>query len=179
MFRRRFRSRCWALAALGTALCVYARPGVADPESDRFKSGVRFCSSVYSRATLLEEAGKLRQARDLFFAGANARCIATVRKQCMNRYKRLEAEIPSVIPVVTGEDGEPRVDVQVSVDNELVASHLDGRSLPIDPGLHEFTVSINGKVIASEKIMMRNRSLGSGRGRGARRQSFAGQGGRR
>jgi hypothetical protein len=118
---------------------------------------------VYDTAAALEEAGKLRQARDMFLSGAKARCIAPIRQRCMNRYKQLEADIPSIVPTVAGEDGEPRVDVQVSIDNELLTSHLDGRSLPIDPGMHEFTFRIDGKVVGTEKIMIvqgqRNRPI--------------------
>jgi hypothetical protein len=163
MFGMRSVRRRWRLAALGAVLGVHARPGLADAQKDKWEAGVRFCSNVYNNAVELEQAGKLRQARAMLLSGAKAQCIAPVRQQCIKRYTQLESEIPSVVPIVTSEDGEPRVDVQVTIDNELVTNRLDGRALPLDPGLHEFTFSTEGKVIATEKIMIvqgqRNRPI--------------------
>src|SRR5262249_15802740 len=71
--------------------------------------------------------------------------------------------IPSVVPVVTDETGAPRVDVQVRIDGELVATQLDGRALPVDPGMHEFSFTMDGNVIARQKLMIlqgqRNRQI--------------------
>src|SRR5438552_10546992 len=103
MFRCRFRGRGLQVAALGVAFGLCARPAATDPRKDKWEAGVRFCSSIYARAAQLEEAGKLRQARDVFLSGAKAQCVLSVRQQCMNRYRQLDSEIPSVIPVVTGE----------------------------------------------------------------------------
>jgi hypothetical protein len=162
MFRTYLRSRAWPLA-LGAAVGLCARDSAADPAKDKWNRGVQFCSNVYYKADQLEQSGKLRQARDMFLSGAKAYCFAAVRRDCMARYNQLELEIPSVVPVVTTQDGEPRVDVQVSIDNEPVTGRLDGRSLPLDPGLHEFTFSADGKILATEKIMIvqgqRNRAI--------------------
>src|SRR5256885_1377897 len=67
-----------------------------------------------------------------------------MRQECIRRFAQLGNDIPSVIPVVTDAAGSPRVDVQVTMDGELLTSRLDGRSLPVDPGVHEFTFSADG-----------------------------------
>src|SRR5256885_1949574 len=77
-----------------------------------------------------------------------------MRQECIRRFAQLGNDIPSVIPVVTDAAGSPRVDVQVTMDGELLTSRLDGRSLPVDPGVHEFTFSADGGVIATQKIMI-------------------------
>jgi hypothetical protein len=76
---------------------------------------------------------------------------------------QLDADTPSVVPLVTDDTGSPRVDVQVTMDGELVASKLDGVSLSIDPGMHEFSFSSGGNVFATQKILVlqgqRNRPI--------------------
>ena len=78
-------------------------------------------------------------------------------------YAQLESDIPSVVPLVSDENGEPRVDVQVTIDNELLTSRLDGRALPIDPGMHEFSFTADGAVLATQRLMIvqgqRNRPI--------------------
>jgi hypothetical protein len=72
---------------------------------------------------------------------AKATCGGLLKQQCTNLYMQLESDIPSVVPLVTDDAGAPRVDVQVTMDGEVLTSRLDGRSLRVDPGLHEFSFS--------------------------------------
>ena len=58
------------------------------------------------------------------------------------------------MPVVTDEGGAPLIDVVIKADGELLASHLDGRGLPLDPGMHELSFSTKDLgVFATEKVM--------------------------
>jgi hypothetical protein len=143
-------------------MLLVAAPGATEPAKDKGKTG-RSCASTYGTAVQLEQSGKLRQARDLLLACANTPCTGLVRQQCWTRYAQLESDIPSVVPLVTGDDGDPRVDVQVSIDNEPLTSRIDGRSLPVDPGLHEFSFTSDGRVLATQKVLIlqgqRNRPI--------------------
>jgi hypothetical protein len=60
----------------------------------------------------------------------------------------------SVVPVVTDDAGEPRVDVQVRVDGKPLVSHLDGKGVRVEPGVHEFTFSADDGVFSTQKIMI-------------------------
>jgi hypothetical protein len=126
----------------------------------------------------LEAASRLREAQDMLGSCMKASCGA-VRQQCAARYTQLESDIPSVIPLVTDESGAPRHDVQVTIDGTVLTSELDGRALPVDPGVHAFAFTTDGNVLATKKVMIvqgqRNRpiSVEMGDKRGAKRGSSA------
>jgi hypothetical protein len=96
-------------------------------------------------------------------ACAKPECSAVVRNQCSAHYTQLESDIPSVVPLVTDEAGNDRIDVQVTMDKELLTNRVDGRALPVDPGPHEFSVVADGAILARRKVMIlqgqRNRPI--------------------
>lgn len=121
------------------------------------------CVAAFRVADENEKAGRLSVARQHWLKCARATCGSFLKQECTNRYTQLESDIPSVVPVVTDETGTPRVDVEVQIDGEVAASQLDGRALPLDPGLHEFTFSVGGKAFSRQKVMIaqgqRNRQI--------------------
>jgi hypothetical protein len=84
-------------------------------------------------------------------------------KECAAEASELDADVPTIVPVVSNEAGTPLVDVQVKMDGTLLTSRLDGRSLSVDPGLHEFSFSTDSGASATQKIMVvqgqRNRPI--------------------
>jgi len=149
-----------------------ARPGTADAsgtsETVTEKAPQRVvsksdCVAAFNVADASEKAGHLAEARQQWLKCARAVCGSFLKQECTSRYTQLEADIPSVVPVFTDESGAPRVDVQVQIDGEVVASQLDGRAVQVDPGLHEFTFSVEGNVISKQKLMIaqgqRNRQI--------------------
>jgi hypothetical protein len=161
MFRTHFRGRPFLIGTAGAALLLCARPGASEP-SGRSKER-RACENAYKSALQLEQSAHLRQAKDLLLSCSKIVCGSVLRQRCVARYGQLDSDIPSVVPLVTTETGEPRVDVQVTIDGEPLTPHLDGRSLPVDPGLHEFSFTADGAVISTQKIMIvqgqRNRPI--------------------
>jgi hypothetical protein len=131
-------------------------------QADRPKDE-RACAAAYQSAQEREQAGHLREAKELLQTCAKSTCGSFLRHACTTRFAQVDSDIPSVIPVVTDEGGAPHVDIEVKVDGEVVTSQLDGHALPVDPGLHEFTFASNGKVFATQKIMIvqgqRNRPI--------------------
>jgi hypothetical protein len=117
---------------------------------------------AYGKAIEAEKAGHLRQARDELMTCALSSC-GDLAPKCRERHKQLGLEMATIVPIVTDETGATRVDVRVTIDGELLTSHLDGRGLPVEPGLHEFTFSMDGKLFNAQKIMIvegqRNRVL--------------------
>jgi hypothetical protein len=156
---RRLNSRSLQIGALGVALVLSAKPGAgAEPN----KAKIKACGVTFRSAVQLEQSGHLRQAKDMLLACMKPAC-GGVKLRCTALFSQLEADTPSVVPLVVDEGGDPRVDVQVTMDNELLTSRLDGRALPVDPGLHEFSFSADGSVLASQKVMIvqgqRNRPI--------------------
>ena len=156
------------LAACGLAVLLLSAPaqGRTGRRSPADSKGIhqdhQECLSAYFAGQEMVEAGRLREARGRFQACADPMCGDRIQKECQGRFTQLATDIPSVIPLVTGSDGTPLADVVVTMDGEPLTKHLDGRAIPVDPGLHLFTFSAEGES-QSVKVMIiqgeRNRAL--------------------
>jgi hypothetical protein len=148
-------------AGLIFASSADARPGRQRPpretsaksQSSAFPED-QACLSALRGAEASEQAGRLRAAKERLFLCGQPLCPRAIRHQCALRYTQIDADIPSVVLVVQDNSGTPQSDIQVAVDGEPLASHLDGRALPMDPGLHRFTFSKSGEVIARQSVMI-------------------------
>jgi hypothetical protein len=170
---------------LGAAVMLCAARGSGEPDAtDKTakdaKKNPRACKIAYKSAQELELSGHLLQARETYRLCAKITCSAFFKQECSTRYTQLGADIPSVVPIVTTASGQPRQDVRVTMDGSLLASSLDGRAFPIDPGVHEFSFSTDGGVIATQKLTIvagqRNQPISMAMrsdGRGATRQLTA------
>jgi hypothetical protein len=145
--------RTFQLGACGAAIFLCAVPGQSEPEKAP-KGDKAACKVAYKSAQEREKSSHLREAQDLYLQCSKVICGAFMRPECTTKYTQLQSDVPSVIPVVTDETGAAKADVQVKVDGELLTSKLDGRALPVDPGMHEFVFSTDSGVIATEKIMI-------------------------
>jgi hypothetical protein len=140
-----------------------AGAGNAEPSPAGLPKGERLCVAAFRSAQEHEQAGQLADAKQQWLKCARATCGSFLKQECTTRYTQLDTDIPSVVPVVTDDSGAPRTDVEVRIDGELVASQLDGRALPVDPGMHEFSFTNAGNVFAKQKLMIlqgqRNRQI--------------------
>jgi hypothetical protein len=151
MHQRSRVRRAVHVGACGAAVLFGAPPANGNNKDNRVA-----CNSAYKEyktAQAEEQAGHLVTAKDLYQSCSRATCAGLVQK-CSAKYLSLTADLPSVVPVVTDEAGEPRVDVQVKVDGELVRSRLDGRGITVEPGVHEFAFVGDGGVSATQRIMV-------------------------
>jgi hypothetical protein len=162
MIHQPFISRAFRIGACAAAIVCCAAPGRSQDKPS--KKDKRACAAAYKGGQERQQAGHLREAREQFSACKKATCSKAVRQPCTTRYNDLGADIPSVVPLVTDEQGSPRVDVQVTMDGELLTTRLDGQALPVDPGMHEFSFStVDSGVFATQRIVVaqgqRNRSI--------------------
>jgi hypothetical protein len=131
---------------------------------------VSACVDNYKSGLDKETSGHLRQARELFIKCSKAACGSPLREECTTRFTQLSTDIPSIVPMVTDEAGGPQTDVEVRVDGEHLASSLDGHSFPLDPGVREVSFSKDGRVFATQKVMIiqgqRNRLISASMGEG-------------
>ncbi len=143
--------RAVPIGACGLIVLLQAQPGMAKEK--------RACTAgmgAFKAAQQSGRDGRLRQARELLQTCAQesqSSCPGLAQK-CSARYKELSADLPSVVPLVTDDTGSPRVDVEVKIDGELLTSELDGRALPVDPGLHEFSFAVSGRVFVTQKVLV-------------------------
>jgi hypothetical protein len=68
-----------------------------------------------------------------------------------------EAAIPTVVVRASaGEDAQRELfDVEVRVDGVVLATRLDGRALPVNPGERHFTFSASGRIAREERLVVR------------------------
>jgi hypothetical protein len=156
----RFIGRTLQIGVCG-AVILCSTPGRGGPE--RSKPDKRACAIAYKSAPGRQQSSRLREAKDLYQACSKPACSALMRQECMAKYTQLEADIPSIVPLVTDATGALRADVQVTMDGEVLTSHLDGHALPVEPGTHEFSFNAGGGVIGTQRILIvegqRNRRI--------------------
>ena len=136
---------------IGAALALTASLAKAEPKATEPRNA---CAGALRTLQEKEQAGQLRDARDAALACAQPTCTRAVSLQCSTAYTRLENEIPSVTFVATDANGNTLVEVEVRMDGTLLASSLDGRAFPIDPGMHEFVFTTSGHPAQTEKLMV-------------------------
>jgi hypothetical protein len=131
-----------------------APAAVANRDAAERQGELASCVSSYKSAQEQEQSGRLVDAKELFLTCAKPACGSVLLQECSSRFTRLNSDIPSVVLLVTDGSGAPLVDVQVRMDGEQLVSRLDGHSLPVDPGIHEFTYATAGTVFATQKVMI-------------------------
>ncbi len=160
-FETRTGRRC-VMIVIGLGIACFAAPARARRHTEA-RADSPVCSAAYGRALERVQEARLKEAQDLFAVCARTACSEVMRRECAARRAQLDADIPSIVPLVTDNAGEPRVLVEVRVDGALVASRLDGRAVAIDPGKHELAFSNDDGVFATRHLMIvegeRNRPI--------------------
>lgn len=160
--------RSFPVAACGAVvlLCAASGSGATPTKpaaSAAPSAGSNECVDAHTKAVERQQSGHLREARTLFESCAKPTCDKYLQQECTTQATQLDADIPSVVPVVTDSQNAPRVDCEVKMDGEVLTSKLGGQALPVDPGVHEFTFSTEKGVITTQKVMIvqgqRNRPL--------------------
>jgi hypothetical protein len=131
-----------------------AAPKKSKTKSSSAGSASNFCASAWKEGDTLAKGGKLRQAMEWMLKCAQPTCKAAVRKQCTASVSQIEADIPTIVPSVTDASGKHLSDVHVVMDGELLASRIDGRGIPVDPGEHEFEFKTDKGSLGTQKAMV-------------------------
>jgi hypothetical protein len=168
MSQRRLVSRSVQITAGGLLLfgTLLSRGGAiahGEPARAATRADARACQVAYRSGQEKEQSGQLVEASQLFAQCAEETCGEALWQDCIVRGTRLSSAVPSVVPLVVDEKGDPRVDVQVKMDGRVITSELNGRAIPVDPGTHEFSFSTPAGVFASKRVTFakgeRNRTL--------------------
>jgi hypothetical protein len=153
------------VAALAAATLVGAARAEARAKARhrRKAKGPGPCVVLEQDAGKAQSAGHLREALGLLDQCSARRTCGSIRRRCRAEQARLVTEIPSIVPTVSDAKGAPMSQVTVAMDGEPLAGQLDGRAIPVDPGLHEFTFKTEQGVVATQKVEIargqRNRSI--------------------
>ena len=96
------------------------------------------CAKAYESAQQLRNKLKLRKARDQLLVCGHSTCPVVVTKDCIAWLDEVEAELTSVVFRARDARGQSVSDVRASVDGEHLQDKLDGSSVFVDPGMHQF-----------------------------------------
>jgi len=79
-------------------------------------------------------------------------CPGPIAKDCAERLARGEASIASIVPMAQGaaDVGAARV----LMDGELLAAHIDGRAIAVDPGPHTFRFELGDGRATDMKVIV-------------------------
>lgn len=156
--------REYTAAVLAVGLLVAFVPGkaAAKPRPSGGKDQ-RVCETAYQGAKEHVQNAQLLKAKELLEKCVTEACDAYLRQACTTLYTQLDRDVPSVVPLVTDDKGAPLALVEVRMDGALLTSKIDGLSVSIDPGKHEFSFSTDSGVFATRKVMIlqgeRNRTI--------------------
>jgi hypothetical protein len=134
-------------------LLVVAVMGIFWLGTARAAENSQACAQSYEKAQEERTAGKLRSAIQHLTACIAPECPAFIREDCMRWINQTESALPSVVFSVRA-DGNDLTDVEIRCDDSPITGKLDGKSLPVDPGLHDFSFSVPGRAPIARQILV-------------------------
>jgi hypothetical protein len=97
----------------------------------------------------------LRSEREQLVVCAARTCPKDVRDECVSRLAEVTKKTPTLVFSVKGASGEDIDAVKVTMDLEVVATSLDGKPIPVEPGEHMFTFEALGQPKVVTKLTVR------------------------
>lgn len=134
------------LAPMALAAIFVALPAIADDKTE--------CIAASEKAQQLRDEHKLTKAREALLACGRDVCPGPVRKDCAEQLADLEKKMPSVVIRAKDKAGNDAVAVKVSSDGVVLGESLDGRAIPLDPGVHTFRFEMAGADPIEQKVVI-------------------------
>jgi hypothetical protein len=116
-------------------------------------AGTDKCSAAFESAQRLQTQGKLRESQAKLIECSQSTCPTFLVRECVSLYDRVTSSIPTITLVARDEAGNPLTDVVVGVDGATLAENIDGRAFSLDPGVHEFQFTYQGKVVNVRQLL--------------------------
>ena len=134
------------LTFLSRLVCVPAR--AAAPSTSE-------CLAASEASIKAGNEHKLRAERQQLIVCAASSCPTEIRKECTRRVDEVNAAIPTLVFEAKDPAGNDLADVKVTMDGEVLAEHLDGSALSVDPGEHTFTFETAGQPSVEKQLVVR------------------------
>ena len=153
------RSRLRALATISAAATIFAvavaMPTTAAANEPDKPIDKTFCADNYRNAQLQRKNGALKRARESLLVCVSDRCPAVLQPDCTRWLTEVEAALPSIAFAAKGTDGNDVTTVRVTMDGQLLADTIDGKSIPVDPGSHTLRFEHEGEEPIQQTIIVR------------------------
>jgi hypothetical protein len=144
-----------AAGAVLVALSLGSPPAGAgdEPNANGALEIKKACVAWHEQAQVLRRASSLIEARAALLSCSQDACPVAVRADCAEWLGALTDAIPSVV-VRAKSFEKDESDVRVYCDANLIASHLDGRAVELNPGLHTFRFEAPGHDTIEEQVLV-------------------------
>lgn len=129
----------WSIASLALVLGM-----VGFPADEAMADDKQACLDAYASGQRLQRAEEFLEARRQLRTCARAVCPAFVQADCARWLGEVEAAIPSVVLSARTPDGQDVIEVDVTMDGRPLLAALDGKSVDLDPGVHELVFESEG-----------------------------------
>jgi hypothetical protein len=113
------------------------------------------CLTANEQSIVLEKERHLQSARKQAVSCAASSCPVEVREECARRVSHLSDAVPTLVLDVKDDRGNDVTTAVVKIDGEIVAQHIDGAPLTIDPGDHALEVDAEGSRPQTKRIVVR------------------------
>jgi hypothetical protein len=140
--------RAWIAMSLAAAGVAAAAPPPG-PQSDSGKPAASLsCDEAFSGTQNARKSGNLIRAKELATQCIQA-CPAFARADCVRWTHEIDDATPTIVFRI---EGAP--DAATFIDDKLVAEHLDGRAIAVEPGRHIFRAQlVSGEVQSVELVI--------------------------
>lgn len=139
---------------LGLAACT-ALVGLSFFSRASFADDKQACVNAHEKAQQQRNAGKLVEARQELLICGGIECPELIKQDCTQWTTEVMQTLPTVIPAAKDPAGKDLVDVKLSVDGKVVVELLDGKPVPLDPGIHQFHFESRGKTPVDQQVVVR------------------------
>ncbi len=112
------------------------------------------CPQAYEKAQEEKTAGRLNAAIEHLKSCIDPSCAVFIREDCLRWMDQTESALPTVVFSVR-EDGKDLTEVEVLCDDKTLTGILDGKAIPVDPGLHAFTFNVPGLAPEQRQVLIR------------------------
>jgi hypothetical protein len=103
------------------------------------------CVVANESAQDLQRAGKLVEARLQLLTCADSACPGAVRVDCTDQLQALGKLLPTIVLTPKDAGGADASAAGLAIDGVAQPAALDGTPVPVNPGLHTFTVTLPGR----------------------------------
>jgi hypothetical protein len=145
--------RAMSRPATTLLVAVWLSVSVGDAKADAPTADA--CATASDNAQPLRKAGHLGAAKRQLLVCVNKSCPAMVRDDCVSQLSEIEKAMPTVVFAAMDAEDRDLSAVQVRMDGEPLVDHLDGTSVPVDPGEHTFQFEVAGSVVVSRTVVLR------------------------
>ncbi len=112
------------------------------------------CAQAYEKAQVERKAGHFTVAIESLRECAGQECPAFVRKDCIQWMAETESTQPTVVFSVR-RNGADMTTVEIACDGRVLTRSSDGKSVALDPGVHDFAFGVPGEAAVHRQIVIR------------------------